>query len=338
MTVPIASTGAPGAPIPADCAAERGDCWFTLRLRHGGERAVHVAYELVGPRGAPVIAVLGGISGDRHLLATRRYPEPGWWPRQCGPGLALDTRRCRLLGIDWLGRCGSIDQAIDTADQAQALAAVLDALGIARLHGLVGASYGAMVGLAFAADHGERLRQLVAISGGHRPDPWASAWRSLQRAILRQGIASGQAGPALALARQVALLGYRTPQDLRSRFDQPPVRQADRFEVASEAWLRGHGEAFAARWPATAYLRLSESLDLHDVDPARIRVPVTLVGVDQDQLVPLPGLYALVEALAGPARLLTVRSAHGHDAFLKAHEAIAEALGQALAAAREVAA
>ncbi|MBX3725447.1 MAG: homoserine O-succinyltransferase [Xanthomonadales bacterium] len=326
------------APAPADCAAERGDCWITLGLRHGGTRAVRIAYELAGPPGAPVIAVLGGISGDRHLLATRRYPEPGWWPQQCGPGLALDTRRFRLLGIDWLGRCGGIDQPIDTADQAQALAAVLDALGIARLHALVGASYGAMVGLAFAASHGERLRQLVAISGADRADPWASAWRGLQRAILRHGLAAGQAAPALALARQVALLGYRTPQDVRARFDLPPTRLDDRFELACEPWLRSHGEAFASRWPATAYLRLSESLDLHAVDPGRIRVPVTLVGVNEDQVVPLSSLYALAESLAGPARLLTLRSAHGHDAFLKCHEAIAEALREAVTPAREVAA
>lgn len=311
----------------ADAFAERGECWLTLPLRHAGPRTVRIGYECLGPPDAAAIAVLGGISADRHLAASKRYPEAGWWQAQIGADRALNPRRVRLIGIDWLGADGVLDAPIDSADQADALAAVLDALGVRQLHALIGASYGAMVGLAFAARHGQRLRRLLAISGGHRPHPYASAWRSVQRAIVRLG---GDAPPrrraALAVARQLAMLSYRTPEEFAERFGTGPALHDDRCEVAAESYLRACGERFADRFDATAFLRLSESIDLHQVDPSSISVPTTVVAVADDRLVPIADLYDLVERLAGPARLIALRSRYGHDAFLKETDAIDDAI------------
>ncbi len=324
---------------PAQVDAERGDCWFTLSLRHGGQRTVRVAYESAGPANAPCVLVLGGISAHRHLAASRRYPESGWWPGQVGIGKALDPQRMRLLGIDWLGADGQLDAPLDTTDQADAIAAVLDALGIRRLRALIGASYGALVGLQFAARHGERLRHLLAICGAHRPHPYSSAWRSVQRAILRLAATGEERHHAVAVARQLAVLSYRSPAEFAARFDAPATRCGDRFEVAGEAYLRHQGERFSARFCATAFERLSESIDLHRVDPGHIHVPTTVVGVHEDRLVPLDDLRQLVEALAAPARLVTLHSLYGHDAFLKEDDAIAGVITWVLAdAAAEVSA
>lgn len=323
----------------ADAFAERGDCWLTLPLRHAGPRTVRIGYECLGPPEAPAIAVLGGISADRHLAASKRYPDAGWWQAQIGAGRALDPHRVRLIGIDWLGADGSLDAPIDSADQADALAAVLDALGVRQLHALIGASYGAMVGLAFAARHGQRLRRLLAISGGHRPHPYASAWRSVQRAIVRLGDGAPQRRAALAVARQLAILSYRTPDEFAGRFDAPPALRDGCCEVAAESYLRACGERFAGRFDATAFLRLSESIDLHQVDPSSISVPTAVVAVADDRLVPIADLYDLVECLAGPARLIALRSRYGHDAFLKETAAIDEAIGSVvLAGGTEIAA
>lgn len=321
------------SPPAADIAAERGECWLTLPLRHAGARAVRIAYECLGPATAPAVLVLGGISAGRHLTASRRYPEPGWWPGQVGPGRALDPTRLRLIGIDWLGADGGLDAPIDSADQADALAAVLDELGVRRLRLLVGASYGAMVGLSFAARHGERLRHLLAISGGHRAHPYASALRSVQRAIIRLAADPAQRPAALAVARQLAMLGYRTPAEIAGRFPHGASVAEGDVTVAAQAWLHGHGQRHARRTCATAALRLSESIDLHDVDPATIRTPATVVAVPQDAVVPVADLCDLVERLAGPAQLRLLPSPFGHDAFLKEHEAIAAAIAHALAAA-----
>jgi homoserine O-acetyltransferase len=316
---------------PSIPPAERGDCWLSLSLRHAGSRAVRIGYECQGQAGLPIVVVLGGISANRHVAASRRYPENGWWQEQVGTGKTIDPSRFRIVGIDWLGADGTLDAPIDSADQADALAAVLDALDVRRVHALIGASYGAMVGLQFAARHGQRLRHLLAISGAHRSHPFATAWRCIQRDIAHLGSDAETQRKLLSLARQLALLSYRTPEEFAQRFAAAPVREADgEYQFASQGYLRARGTDFASRFDATAFLRLSESIDLHRVDPAGISVPVTLVGVSEDRLVPIEDFYELAERLPGSVRLHTLHSLYGHDAFLKEREAIARVLGEVL--------
>lgn len=307
-----------------------------LPLRHAGTRDLHIAYECQGPVSAPVVIVAGGISATRHAGAHALDDTPGWWQAQVGPGRAIDSEKLRVLAIDWIGADGSLDAPIDSADQADALAAVLDHLGIVRAAAFIGCSYGAMVGLQFAARHGDRLSQLLAISGAHRAHPYASAWRALQRNIVRSGIADPHA--ALSLARQLAMLSYRTPEEFAERFTAPVRIDNEIARCDAEDYLAACGERYASAWSTTAFLRLSESIDLHAVDPATVRVPTTLVAVSEDRLVPSADLYALAEKLGAPYRLHHLRSRYGHDAFLKEPERIGEIIGDVLAASRGVAA
>jgi homoserine O-acetyltransferase len=304
---------------------------LTLDLRHAGPRRVTVRYEWQGPEDAPLLVVAGGISADRHLAACRRFPEPGWWPRQAGAGLALDTDRFRLLSIDWLGADGSLDAPIDSADQADAVAAVLERIGQRRVAAWVGCSYGAMVGMAFAARHGARLDLLVAISGGVGAHPYASAWRALQRRVLALGRSESGVREALSLARQLALLSYRTPEEFAERFAAPAALVDGGVRCAAEDWLQARGAHYVARTAPTAFARLSESIDLHALDPAGVAVPVVVVAVEEDRLVPRADLVALAEALPNTRRLHLLRSRFGHDAFLAEHAAIAAILREALA-------
>ncbi len=302
-----------------------------MDLRHAGNRQVRIAWELQGPEQAPVLIVAGGISAHRHVAASAQYPEPGWWLTQVGPCLALDTTHYRLLAIDWLGSDGTLDVALDSADQADAFAAVLDHLGIERVQAFVGASYGAMVGLQFAARHRPRLGQLIAISGGDRPHPFASAWRAIQRNIVALGRSEGGRREALSLARQLAMLSYRTAEEFAERFDAPPVLDQGVARCAAEDYLQACGDRYVARTPATAFLRLSESIDLHRVEPETICVPTTVVAIEEDRLVPKATLIELAGRLAGPTRLRLLRSRYGHDAFLKEDLAIAAVLRESLA-------
>ena len=310
--------------------AQRGALDLVLALRHAGPTRLQVRWEAQGDPTAPALVVLGGISATRHLAANAVDGEPGWWQDQVGRGRALDPTRHRLIAIDWLGADGALDVPIATADQADAVAAVLDALGIARLAGFVGCSYGAMVGLAFAARHRSRLARLIAISGGHRPHPFASAWRGLQRKIVALGQRQQAEVEALSLARQLAMLSYRTPEELAARFDAPVELVDQRARAASDGYLEACGARYTARWSATAFLRLSESIDLHVVDPAEVTTPTTLVAIADDRLVPVADLRALAASLAGPCRLHELASAYGHDAFLKEVDAIATVLVAAI--------
>ena len=303
----------------------------TLPLRHAGLRPLRLACEWQGPADAPVVVVVGGISAHRHLAPCAEFAEPGWWQVQVGPGRALDPARWRLLSIDWVGADGQLDLPLDSADQADAIACVLDRLGIGRVHAFVGASYGAMVGLQFAARHGARLQSLVAISGGDRAHPYAQAWRGLQRKLLRLGASEGGRRQALSLARQLAMLSYRTPEEFAARFAEPAGWDGTHARFAAEDYLEAQGERFVVRASPTAFARLSESIDLHAVEAAAVRVPTTLVAVKEDRLVPCEDLVDLAERLPRLRRLHVLRSRFGHEAFLKEESAIGAILADALA-------
>jgi homoserine O-acetyltransferase len=299
----------------------------TLALRQAGVQRVNLRFRLVGAVNGPVHAVLGGISATRHVVAVREDEPAGWWQAQVGTDHAFDLEHVQVLSFDWIGRDGTLDAPISTADQADALAVLLDHLGIRRLASIVGSSYGAMVGLAFAERHPALIERLVAISGGDRADPYAAAWRALQRRVLdlgRDGV------EAVALARQFAMLSYRTPEEFAARFDAEPTWDGDRLRCSAEDYLDAAGSRFAALFSPIAFRRLSESIDQHRVDPRRIKTPTTVIAVEQDRLVPVADLRRLAQTLAGPSRLELVQSIYGHDAFLKEPEQIGRLLIAAL--------
>ncbi len=310
---------------------QRGSRRLRLVPKYGdGACAVDVRYLWVGAPGAPTVIVQGGISADRNVCAGDERGEPGWWEWLAGAGRAIDLAYCRVLAIDWLSAADLGAAAVSSDDQADALAALLDDLRIDRVHAFVGASYGAMVGLAFAARHDRRLERLVALAGAHRPHPLATAQRAIQRGIVRLGLAHGCDGEALALARQLAMTSYRGADEFAERFGGDAVFADGRYRLPVEGWLEHAGNKFADGFDAHRYLSLSESIDLHAVDPATVRVPTSLVSFASDRLVPLADMCELQRRLGAPASLEVIASRYGHDGFLKETSALAPLLHAAL--------
>ncbi|MDN5923601.1 MAG: alpha/beta hydrolase, partial [Xanthomonadales bacterium] len=186
------------------------------------------------------------------------------------------------------------------------------------------------VGLAFAARHGARLNQLLVLAAAHRPNPLASAQRAVQRGIVRLGLQQGCVDQALSLARQLAMTTYRGHTELGKRFCGGAEWLGDRFKLPVEDWLEHAGQRFAARFDAQRYLDLSESIDLHDVDPASIHTHTTLIGFTSDRLVPLADLCELQQRLGHGATLEVIETIYGHDGFLKQCDAITPLLRAAL--------
>jgi homoserine O-acetyltransferase len=122
----------------------------------------------------------------------------------------------------------------------------------------------------------------------------------------------------------------------RSRRSSQPDSAAHRtnrwaLPVSSQAYLLARGDAYAATYVPEAFVCLSESIDLHTVDASRIRVPVTLVGILEDQLIPISDLRSLRARLGGEAALVELSSLYGHDAFLKEGAALEPVFARALA-------
>lgn len=298
------------APTPVDAVPERGS-----------------HFEVVGDAGRPTVVVMGGISASAHVASHPADQRPGWWEGVAGPGKALDPERYRVVGVDHTVPARG---SITTHDQARVVAEVLDQLGVRQAHAIVGASYGGMVGLAFAELFPARVRQVVALCAAHESHPASTALRIIQRRILRLGRDGGRDREALALARCLGLVSYRSPEEFADRFAGPPRWDGGRPRYPVEGYLDHQADRFAERFSVRRYLALSESLDLHRVEPARITVPVVLVANRTDRIVPLAQVRDLARRLAGPARFHLLDAPTGHDAFLTEVEAVSRILVRTL--------
>jgi homoserine O-acetyltransferase len=307
-----------------------------FELHFGGALPrVEVAYRLAGAREAPVVAVLGGISAGRNVFQVREG-VPGWWDEIAGPRRPLDTDRFRVLGIDFLGGShrttgpahGEVFPSVSAHDQARCLVEVMDHLGIDTLHGCVGASYGGMVTLVMGATHAKRLRQGVVVSAAHRTHPMSTAWRSVQRNFVRYAIGHDQGEQGLVLARALAMTTYRSIREFEDRFPGEAVRRDGRFVFPVESYIVSRGEAYAKTYRPEAFVCLSESIDLHRIDPEHVVVPMTLVAVLEDQLVPVADMRALRDRIAGACQLIEISSMYGHDAFFKEADVLRDVFHQ----------
>ena len=97
-----------------------------------------------------------------------------------------------------------------------------------------------------------------------------------------------------------------------------------------QAYLDAHGARFADAFSPVSFLCLSESIDLHRVDPTRLTRPTTLVAVESDVLVPTWQMRALRDAVGGPVAFHEIASRYGHDAFLKEVDAVSAIVREAL--------
>lgn len=284
-------------------------------LPHGLERfGGSVRVRVTGREDAPLVVALGGISGDRFVCG---HPDgrEGWWPGMVGAGCAVDPEHYRVLGFDFAADPRG-EVAPSTLEQAQVLAALLDRLSIEKAHAIVAASYGAMVALSFAEHLADRVGKLVIISASARPHPAATALRDLQRRVVELGIKAGQKGEALALARGMAMMTYRTPEEFGRRFKGGIAEPHCLGASEPGSYLRARGEAFLSVMSPERFLSLSASVDRHDVDATRIAHPALLIGANSDQLVPPDDMRKLASRLAGPTELHLLDCLEGHDMFL----------------------
>jgi homoserine O-acetyltransferase len=269
----------------------------------------------VGSRDNPPVVVLGGISGN-CFPCIQPDGGRGWWSGLTGPGTAIDPANFYIIGMDYAadisGEC-----APSTYDQARALASALDSIGIDEPVTIVGASYGGMVALALAELEPQRITKLVIIGAADKPHPAATAARELQRRVVSLGLEAGRGDEALTIARGMAMLTYRTPQEFAVRFDGgidelSPITASD-----AGGYLRARGRAFLSVMSPQRFLSLSASIDRHRVRPEQISAPTLLIGADSDQLVFPVQLRTLQKRLGGKSEVHLLDSLFGHDMFLK---------------------
>jgi homoserine O-acetyltransferase len=294
-----------------------------------------VSYEIIGPPGAPAVAVLGGISASRHVASSASDSSPGWWEDVVGPDRAIDTRQFQVICIDYATN-QSRTGPVTTTDQAEALATALDHAGVRTVHAVVGASYGGMVALAFGVKFAACAKRLIVISAAHESDPIATALRHLQRRVVALGTAAGRERDGLAIARGIAMTSYLTARHFEERIAVCDRNDSRLVEDRIGNYLKTRGEQFAEKWTPERYNALSLSLDLHQIRPEDVTVPTTVIAVTGDRLVPVAQSRELARRLGGPSQLIELDSSLGHDAFLGDSSRIAPFVNELLRLGVEV--
>jgi homoserine O-acetyltransferase len=240
--------------------------------------------------------VFTGLSPSAHAASSERDPQPGWWERIIGPGLALDTTRYFIVCVNSLGSCfgstgaASIDPAtgeryrvsfpeIAVEDIARAGYEAMRALGVECLECVIGASLGGMSVLSFANQFPDASRGLISISGSAAPSAFAIALRSVQReAILRDPDWKGghytldrPPRSGMRIARKLGTITYRSAAELRQRFAREPIEGisgsvgpfAPHFAI--EGYLEAQAERFTRVFDPNCYLYLSTAMDRFDL-------------------------------------------------------------------------
>jgi homoserine O-acetyltransferase len=126
----------------------------------------------------------------------------------------------------------------------------------------------------------------------------------------------------LAIARMIAMNSYRSPQDFEAKFGRDRRDNSERFEV--ESYLDYQGQKLSERFDAVSYVRLTQTMDSHDVARGRgsceevlgsVNIPILAVGINSDMLYPVHEQKELAELLS-LGEYAEIKSPHGHDAFL----------------------
>jgi homoserine O-acetyltransferase len=241
-----------------------------------------------GAAAAPTVLVVHALTGDAVVAGPQGQ---GWWDDICGPGRTLDPRELRIVCFNNLGSCygssGPEDWDFDpvdgggtlsTWDQARAILAGLDGLGIESCEMVVGGSIGGAIVLCLAALAPERFARVMPIACAPRSSAQVVAWNAIGRqAILLDPNYPEDPQGGLSLARQIAHITYRSETGLELRHGRgfvldPPrggggpsgdPRFGGTFRV--EEYLKSQGDRFTDRFTVQPYLALMSAMDNHDI-------------------------------------------------------------------------
>lgn len=362
-------------------------------LSRGGSIApVEVEYETYGEPNADrsnAILVCHALSGDAHAAGWERNPPsdlrgyragmPGWWDRVIGPGKAIDTRRFWVVCSNVLGGCygttgpdsiqpstgepyGPDFPAVTVEDWVELQARLLDHLGIARLHTVVGGSLGGQQALEWGLRFPDRVARVVVLASAARLSPQGIAFNYVGRQAIKSdpGFQDGryygrerQPSEGLSVARMLAHITYIAQEGIERKArgkssgsevaggnDEPRA-----IKEGIRTFLNHVAGKFVTRFDANSYLRITHAMDDYDAARAwgggdlvaacrRLRSRIMIASFSSDWLYPPAQCRDLALAVNRAGHAVTyveVPSDNGHDAFLVDHEKVSHLLASFLA-------
>lgn len=263
---------------------------------------VQVGWEAYGELNSDkdnVILITHFFSGTSH--AAGKYheddPAPGYWDAIIGPGKAIDTDRYYVISVDTLANANVYDPNVITTgpatinpatgepwgldfpvvtigDFVEVQKALLDSLGIEKLHAVIGASMGSFQAIEWATRYPDKVERLVPVIGSAFIDAWAGvrlerwAYPIKQDPAWNQGdyYATGQPEQGLITALSYIIQDAVHPTGFNLRYPAPATEPALHQDITASlsAWqqLREHAAVRAEFQDANHILYLVRASQL----------------------------------------------------------------------------
>lgn len=291
-----------------------------------------------------------------HAL-TANSDVADWWPHTVETGCFLDPAKwfvvcANILGSHY-GTTGplSVNPATGTPyygdfpdftirDMVAVHRVLADALGIGRIHALVGSSVGGFQAVEWAVDEPERFDKLVLIATAPVATPWAIAIDETQRMAIEADPTYGERRPdaamaGLAAARAIGLLTYRGGEGYNlTQRESEPGKLLPRAAHRPCSYQQYQGLKLCRRYNAYSYVKILDAFDTHDVGRSRgglekalsrISAQTMTVGITTDMIFPPAEMRRLAAAIPGAA-YEELASDFGHDGFLVEHQRLNDIL------------
>lgn len=324
-----------------------------FRLESGVELpSLEIAYNTYGtmnPDRSNVVWVCHALTANSDVA--------DWWPHTVETGCFLDPAKwfvvcANILGSHY-GTTGplSVNPATGAPyygdfpdftirDMVAVHRVLADALGIGRIHALVGSSVGGFQAVEWAVDEPERFDKLVLIATAPVATPWAIAIDETQRMAIEADPTYGErrsdaAMAGLAAARAIGLLTYRGGEGYNlTQRESEPGKLLPRAAHRPCSYQQYQGLKLCRRYNAYSYVKILDAFDTHDVGRSRgglekalsrISAQTMTVGITTDMIFPPAEMRRLAAAIPGAA-YEELASDFGHDGFLVEHQRLNDIL------------
>lgn len=287
---------------------------------------VEVSYQLFGQpleANAPRVLVNHALTGNSQVAG-----ESGWWKEIVGPDKVINTDYFTIIAINVVGN--GFDgvkenlvhdyKSFSTKLVASIFWHVIDQLNIKELYAVIGGSIGGAIAWEMAFLQPNRIQRLIPIASTFQTSHWLEANAHVQEEILNTS------SEPLQVARQHAMLLYRTPNDLKQKFNSQQINNLKSKSVSS--WLDYHGKALLQRFELPAYQLMNHLLRTigRDLDDQKLfdfaqsfKGQIHQIAIDTDLFFTADEQREQAEKLAKLGIKIEhqeIASIHGHDAFL----------------------